>query len=399
MDHRRLLTALLTLGWLLSTFSVASGTTPPSKSLEILSEPGDFVGQGLEYSFSGSDATFEAYQSFNNQARFRVFPRDGGFWVLQFGAPIGQSLVPGTYDGALRSNTFSPESPTLDIGGNGRGCNQSFGSFVVNDARFDGLYGDLIGFDAAFEIRCERTDAPALRGHIHYSVDSTAPVLSPIIDPAPNAEGWNTTSVVVTWTVSDPESGIAWEDCAPTTISHETYAHAAFCRAQNGDGRISLSHIAVHIDKTAPTLTFSGNAGSYSVDQIIDITCSADDLLSGIAAVGCPAITSVPASNYVGGTRSTTTTLAAAAMDRAGNTAAASTAFTVTVTANGICGLTKTVETEQAVCALATAIAKAPNAQAKAGILSGLDRYLAAQRGKSIPADRADLLSRLAHLL
>lgn len=476
MAHRRMLTALLTLGWLLSSFGFASGTTPPSKSLEIVSEPGDFVGQGQQYTFSGSDATFEAFQSFGTQAWFRVFPREGGFWVLQFGAPIGQRLVPGTYAGALRSNTFSPESPMLDIGGNGRGCNQSFGSFVVNDARFDGLHGDVIGFDASFEFHCERMDAPALRGHLHYTVDSTAPVLKATIDPAPNADGWNTTSVVVTWTVSDPESGIAWSDCPATTISHETFAHAAFCRAQNGDGRISSSHIAVHIDKTgpsistdrtpaanaagwnnsdvtvsvscsdalsgvascdgsqtlvdegagqsvtatatdragnvsavtvgdvnidrtAPTVTFSGNAGSYSVDQIIDITCLADDSLSGIAATTCPAITSVSATNYVGATASTTTTLAATAIDYAGNSAAAETAFIVTVTPDGICGLTTTLETKNAVCALATAIASAPNALAKAGVLSGLDRYLSAQSGKSISADRAELLSRLAHLL
>jgi hypothetical protein len=475
MAHRKLLTALLTIGLLLSTTTAASATTAPSKSLEVVSETGDFVGQGLEYAFTGSDARFEAYQSFNTQAWFRVLPRDGGFWVVHFGAPIGQRLVPGTYDGALRSNTFSEESPMLDIGGNGRGCNQSFGSFVVNDARFDGLYGDVIGFDASFEFHCERMDAPALRGHIHYSVDSTPPVLVPSIDPAPNAEGWNTTAVVVTWTVSDPESGIAWEDCAPTTISHETYAHGAFCRAQNGDGRISFGGIAVHIDKTAPsistdrtpanvvgwnssdvtvnvscsdalsgvascdgsqtvagegagqsvlatatdragnlssvivrdinidrtapTVAFGGNAGSYGVDQIIDITCRADDLISGIAAALCPAIAAVPATNYVGATKTTTTTMAASAMDNAGNTAAATTAFTVTVTADGICGLTENPEPNQAVCALVIAIAEAPNAQVKAGALTGLDRYLAAQRGRSISADRADLLGRLAHLL
>jgi hypothetical protein len=475
MAHRRTLIALLTLGSLLATFNTASGTTAPSKSLEVSSEPGDYVGQGQQYAFTGSDARFEAYQSFATQAWFRVFPQGGGFWVLQFGAPIGQRLVPGTYEGALRSNSFSPESPVLDIGGNGRGCNQSYGSFVVHDARFDGLYGDVIAFDASFELHCERMDAPALRGRIHYSVDSTPPVLVPSIDPAPNAEGWNTTSVVVTWTVSDPESGIAWSDCPATTISDETFAHGAFCRAQNGDGRISSAGIAVHIDKTGPsiatdrtppanaagwnnsevtvtvscsdalsglascdgaqtlvgegagqsvtatatdragnissvtvgdinidrtepTVTFTGNAGTYGVDETIGITCSAVDSLSGIAASTCPTVTA-SATSYIGATASTATTLEATAVDNAGNRAAAETTFVVMVTAQGICGLATSLDTKPAVCALATAIARAPNAQAKAGALSGLDHYLAAQSGRSITADRAALLSRLAHLL
>lgn len=460
--------------------SLASADSLPlptsSKSLVIDSEPGDFVGQGLHYSFSGADATFEAFQSFATQVHFRVLPREGGFWILHFTAPIGQRLVPGTYLGALRSNTFTPEVAAIDIGGNGRGCNAGYGSFVLNEITTAGNFGDLISFDASFEYHCERVDAPALRGHIRYSVDSTLPILTPTIAPAPNASGWNATNVVVSWSVSDPESGIAWSDCPTTTVSHETFAHGVFCRAQNGDGRISFASVAVRIDKTgpsisaartpaanaagwnngdvivsiacsdtlsgvvscqgsqilqnegagqsvtgtstdlagnststtvgginidrtAPAITISGNAGTYTVDQTILITCQASDALSGIASTTCPEVASGPATNYVGTSATTITTRTTTASDTAGNSTSASTVFSVTVTADGICRLTASLATADDICGKATSIATAPNATSKVGKLQAFDNFLAAQVGKSIPSDLADVLGRLARML
>jgi len=69
------------------------------------------------------------------------------------------------------------------------------------------------------------------------------------------------------------------------------------------------------------------------------------------------------------------------------------------VDADGICRLTASLGTADAICAHVTSIATAPNARAKAGKLEGFDNFLAAQSGTSIAADLATLLSRLAHLL
>ena len=153
------------------------------------------------------------------------------------------------------------------------------------------------------------------------------------------------------------------------------------------------------LDLTPPTIAFTGNAGAYTVDQTISITCEATDDLSGIATTSCPDVASGPAANYVGTTATTTTTLTATATDNAGNTATASTTFTVTVTAEGICRLSTSVTTAPVICAQVTSIATAPNATAKAGKVNAFDTFLAAQTGDSIDADLATLLSRLAHLL
>src|SRR5919202_4696413 len=138
-------------------------TVPVSPTFLVLdSQPGDLVGQGQQRSFSAETARFEAFQSFESQVLIRVFPNAGGFAVLQFSAPSGGKLVPGTYAGTTRSSDASHAG--LDSGVDGRGCNTAFGSFVINEASFEGLFGPVISFDASFEFHCERPDAPALFG-------------------------------------------------------------------------------------------------------------------------------------------------------------------------------------------------------------------------------------------
>ena len=43
----------------------------------------------------------------------------------------------------------------------------------------------------------------------------------------------------------------------------------------------------IDIDGTAPVVTYTGNAGSYTVDQQVNITCSRSDNLSGIQSDTC----------------------------------------------------------------------------------------------------------------
>jgi len=168
-------------------------------------------------------------------------------------------------------------------------------------------------------------------------------------------------------------------------------------------GSVAYDDIAVFVpvvpDITAPTITFSGNAGTYTVDQTIFITCEATDDASGVANTTCPYVASGPATDFVGSSATTITTLTATAIDNAGNSATASTTFTVIVTADGICRLTASLDIGKAVCSQVASIATTESAAAKAGKLHAFDNFLAAQSGQPIPADLATLLSRLAHLL
>jgi hypothetical protein len=115
-------------------------------------------------------------------------------------------------------------------------------------------------------------------------------------------------------------------------------AHAIACTATDAAGHSSApATTTVQLDRTAPTVGYTGNAGSYGVDATVDIACSASDALSGIdaAATHCESI-SGPAYAFALGTN----TFSAAAADVAGNTASATTSFEVRVAPGGLGNLT-----------------------------------------------------------
>ena len=134
-------------------------------------------------------------------------------------------------------------------------------------------------------------------------------------------------------------------------------------------------------DTTAPTITFAGNAGSYGILDHIAIACTVSDAGSGVASSVCPTVSARAYTLPLGGT-----TLTATATDVAGNTATATTSFTVNVNADDLCALARELVPRHAtpLCA-----------QLRNGTRA-FANHLKAQRGKQVPADVADLLARLA---
>jgi hypothetical protein len=254
---------------------------------------------------------------------------------------------------------------------------------------------------AAQSVAGTATDIAGNVGHNSASgllVDLSNPTISAATDRAPNARGWFNAAVTVTFTCADAISGVS--ACSPAQTLVEGTNQSALGKVTDVAGRSQTSTLSsINVDTTRPLIVFSGNAGTYTADQTILITCAASDNLSGISTTSCPAVASGPATNYIGTTAMTSTTLTATAADNAGNTAAATTTFTVTVTPDSICRLSASLALANAICAHATSIENAPNDRAKAGKLRAFDNFLAAQSGKSIPADMATLLSLLAHLL
>jgi hypothetical protein len=152
--------------------------------------------------------------------------------------------------------------------------------------------------------------------------------------------------------------------------------------------------ITVNIDWTPPTVGYSGNAGSYTIDQTVDITCFATDALSGVATSTCMPIIG-PAYTFVIGANSYSFT----ATDFADNSASASTAFNVIVTAPSLCHLTEMFSDDagaaNGLCAKIYAVASAPNAIDKEGKLLAFDNQVNAQTGNALTSDQASILKRL----
>src|SRR5205814_1478711 len=85
--------------------------------------------------------------------------------------------------------------------------------------------------------------------------DTTAPTLTGSRAPLANANGWNNTNVVVSWTCADSYSGI--KTCPPaTTVSSEGANQSVSGSAIDNVGNTASATVGnISIDKTAPTLS------------------------------------------------------------------------------------------------------------------------------------------------
>lgn len=144
-------------------------------SLYMDSEPGDYIGQGQEWSYTPETADFSAGQvGGNNGVSINLQTNDPswGWWDLYFTAPDGQELTVGEYTGATRWPFNDPGEPGLSISGMGRGCNTLTGSFFVHEVVF-GSGGTVESFWATFEQHCEGGD-PALYGDVRFNAGVVA---------------------------------------------------------------------------------------------------------------------------------------------------------------------------------------------------------------------------------
>jgi uncharacterized protein YegL len=163
-------------------------------------------------------------------------------------------------------------------------------------------------------------------------VDPTKPVVTPVIAGTLGTNGWYTTDVAVSWTVTDLESDVTTTGCDPSTVGADIALTSFSCSAVSAGGTTTVATPDIKRDATKPTVTYAGNAGTYTLNDTVAITCTPDDNLSGVASSTCTPI-SGPAYTFGGGAKS----FSASVTDNAGNVGTGSTSFTVTVTANGVC--------------------------------------------------------------
>jgi hypothetical protein len=191
--------------------------------------------------------------------------------------------------------------------------------------------------------------------------DTSPPTTSIGLVPGPNAAGWNNANVTVNLSATDPDgvadvatinySATGAQTVAPTAVAGSSASFVVNTEgvttvtyfAKDKAGNTEAAHTQViRIDKTLPTVTYTGNAGTYAVDQTVAITCTAIDppnangtAASGLASTTCANV-NAPAYTFPLGLN----TLSASATDVAGNIGTGSTTFTVQVTNSSLCTLT-----------------------------------------------------------
>jgi Divergent InlB B-repeat domain/FG-GAP-like repeat len=137
------------------------------------SQQGDYIGEGRQLFYNSVNAQFKALRTgLSGGGGVQVTVLAGTTWSLNFAAESGKPFGAGNYNRAERSVDGSPR---LDVGGDGRGCNQLSGRFVVLELQVAGD-GSVLRFAADFEQHCEFDD-PALFGSVRYN--STIGMVAP----------------------------------------------------------------------------------------------------------------------------------------------------------------------------------------------------------------------------
>ncbi|MFZ3323464.1 MAG: kelch repeat-containing protein [Usitatibacter sp.] len=123
---------------------------------------------------------------------------------------------------------------------------------------------------------------------LYTASDRTPPVIVPQVSGTLGNNGWYTSNVSVSWSVTDPESGIASSTgCTPITLTADTAGVTLNCSATNGAGLTAYASVTIKIDTTPPVISGMPAAGcalwppNKKMVQVATIT--SNDALSGIA--------------------------------------------------------------------------------------------------------------------
>ncbi|GAA5077295.1 hypothetical protein [Streptomyces similanensis] len=160
------LTTTLGVTAALSEPAAAAGASPVAVTKYThTSQAGDYIGQGTTASYTSATAKITA----GGTAEYVRFHVDTGstWWDVELAAPQGEKLHPGVYRNAERAAFRTGRSPGLDVSGDGRGCNEVYGQFSVNQIETDDS-GAITVLDASYTQHCESAAAPALKGVVKY---------------------------------------------------------------------------------------------------------------------------------------------------------------------------------------------------------------------------------------
>ena len=118
--------------------AAASAQPAESATITMTSDPGDYIGQGQDWSYATAAGDVISTSTNGNVVSIAVTGSNGDWWNLDFDAPNGQTLTAGTTYANATRYPFNGSGPGLSISGEGRGCNELTGTFTVDEAVFGG---------------------------------------------------------------------------------------------------------------------------------------------------------------------------------------------------------------------------------------------------------------------
>jgi len=148
--------------------------------LYLESTSGDYIGGGRRYLYTRANATLNVSAS---GAHLGVNIGGDQNWSGDFqGLQAMTALTAGYYDGLQRYPFNNPVLGGLSWSGEGRGCNQLSGWFVIDSISYSN--GSLSALDLRFEQYCDSNSAP-LHGKLHWTANDTTAAPGPVL-PLPS---------------------------------------------------------------------------------------------------------------------------------------------------------------------------------------------------------------------
>ena len=222
--------------------------------------------------------------------------------------------------------------------------------------------------------------------------DATAPVVT--FSGNAGTYVYGGPAVNITCDASDATSGIATSDCPgasgpASSFSEGTHTLSATVTDNAGNTTTVETSFEVVADNTPPTITYSGNQGTYGASETVAITCSATDDQTGVVSDTCADINGVAWTFGLG-----EHTYSATATDGAGNVGNGSTTFTVTVSADDIQALLDAWVTGPGAEGVKNSLMA--KLKGKKASVNAFINEVRAQSGKKIPEEQAAILIALA---
>ncbi|WP_444921697.1 hypothetical protein ACJJID_04725 [Microbulbifer sp. CnH-101-G] len=139
--------------------------------VELESEAGDYIGQGLNYLYDDDNAKISYKRNYDNGITVSISNlADESYlnWTLNLAAPGDEEIQVGNYLLAERFPFQGADKPGLSFTGQGRGCNTVSGEFEVYQVSYDDD-GNLTSLHVGFEQHCEGGDS-SLKGIVSYNI-------------------------------------------------------------------------------------------------------------------------------------------------------------------------------------------------------------------------------------
>lgn len=248
-----------------------AAVTPASATLdttvvEISGDAADTLTEGQSRGFAPPAATITVT---GTTASVQVSVVGSETWDFTVVAPTGQQLAAGTTYDTVEPASVTDTVAGLSLAGAGRSCTTSAGTVTILELATDAGTGDVTGFAATFESRCDGAASAAARGAVYVHSTLAYAARSALTLTSPTASAYAGDPVDLSGVLTGPGGPIAGATVAlsRTDGAGTTDLPAATTGA---DGSYAAT-VALGSSDATFTASYAGDADHAAVQRTLDV--------------------------------------------------------------------------------------------------------------------------------